>query len=87
MLAEAERAEEAEFEAGEEQRGAVLERAGRGVMQDAQQQKGVEEMLDRRRHRIDMAGGAGDRLGQRRAVAKRHYGKRLKIFVKFSPGA
>src|SRR4029077_1258852 len=39
VLAQAERAKEAEFEAGEEQRRAVLERAGRGVMQDAQQQK------------------------------------------------
>jgi len=46
VLVQAERAKEAEFEAGEEQRRAVLERAGRGVMQDAQQQKRDQRDID-----------------------------------------
>ena len=52
MLAQAERAKEAEFEAGEEQCGAVLERAGGGVMQDAQQQKGDQRDIDLDAHGI-----------------------------------
>src|SRR6516162_11577023 len=49
---EAERATEAEFEAGEEQRGAVLERAGRGLLQDAQQQKGDQRDIDLGAHGV-----------------------------------
>ena len=41
------------------------------------QRKGVEEMLDRRRHRIDMAGGAGDRLRQHVAVAVEDPGREV----------
>src|SRR5438067_11661506 len=52
VLAEAERAKEAEFEAGEEQRRAVLEGAGRGLMQDAQQQKGDQRDIDLDAHGV-----------------------------------
>src|SRR5436190_23215227 len=52
MLAEAERAKEAEFEAGEEQRGAVPEGAGGGLMQDAQQQKGDQRDIDLDAHGV-----------------------------------
>ena len=41
------------------------------------QREGVEEMLDRRRHRIDVAGGAGDRLRQHVAVAVEHTGREV----------
>src|SRR5207248_1310014 len=46
VLAQDERAKEAEFEADEEQRGGVFERAGRGLMQDAQQQEGDQRNID-----------------------------------------
>jgi hypothetical protein len=52
VLAEAERAREAEFEASEEQRDAVLERAGGGVMQDAQQQEGDQRNIDLDAHGV-----------------------------------
>ena len=41
------------------------------------QRKGVEEMLDRRRHRVDVAGGAGHRLGQHVAVAVEDPGREI----------
>ena len=49
---EAEWATEAEFEAGEEQCGAVFERAGRGLMQDAQQQKSDQRDIDLGAHGV-----------------------------------
>ena len=52
MLSEAERAEPAEFEASEQQRGAVLERAGGGLMQDAQQQERDQRDIDLDAHGI-----------------------------------
>src|SRR5437588_13133051 len=45
-LAQLERPEQAEFEAGEQQGGAGLEGAGGGVMQDAQQHKGDQRDID-----------------------------------------
>ncbi len=41
------------------------------------EREGGEEMLDRRGHRIDMAGGAGDRLGQHIAVAVEDPGRQV----------
>src|SRR6516225_10957039 len=41
------------------------------------QREGVEEMLDRSRHRIDVARRAGDRLGQHIAVAVEHPGREV----------
>src|SRR5262249_45365722 len=52
VLTEAERAEPAEFEASEQQRGAVLERAGGGLMQDAQQQERDQRDIDLDAHGI-----------------------------------
>ena len=41
------------------------------------QREGVEEMLDRRRHRVDVAGCAGDRLRQHVAVTIEHPGREV----------
>src|SRR5207302_10111648 len=45
-LAQLERPEQAEFEAGEQQGGAGLEGAGGGLMQDAQQHEGDQRDID-----------------------------------------
>ena len=52
VLTEAEGAEPAEFEAREQQRGAVLERAGGGLMQDAQQQESDQRDIDLDAHGV-----------------------------------
>ena len=51
-MAQLERPEQAEFEAGEQQGGAGLEGAGGGLMQDAQQHKGDQRDIDLDAHGV-----------------------------------